>query len=254
VRKPVCNLLTRPLFVGDARDADIIKTLVSEQTKMIERKGIDAVPVANYARTIFASNHDHVLRIDAHDRRFVSLHVALPPDMVGAAGATKRRAYFVAIIEQMNSGGREALLYELLNNGDVGKFNPEAIPQTEELSRQKLLSASPGDLAIIELAQDGVLPGAMGSKPWMARSHLDNSRAGLFDHIKRHGGRALEHASDNLISEVLKKWGFEKKRLTAGNAWQAPDLTELRGKIRQMYSVVEWTTEATEWGEGDDKG
>jgi hypothetical protein len=235
------------LFVGDARDADILKTLVSEQSKTLERKGIDAVQVANYARTIFASNHDHVLRIDAYDRRYVSYHVVVPADMVGPEGADKRRAYFAPIINQMDNGGRAALLDMLLDR-DITKFNPEAIPQTEELGLQKLLSAPPSDLAVIDIAQDGVLPGAMASKPWTAVSHLDNDRAGLFDHIKRHGGKSLERASDNVIADALKRWGFVKKKLMTCNAWVAPDLPELRAKIAQMYPAVEWTNHAAAWG------
>jgi hypothetical protein len=221
------------LFVGDARDTDILKTLVSEDVKTLERKGIDAVQVASYARTIFASNHDHVLRIDAYDRRYVSYHVVVPDDMVGPGGAGKRRAYFVPIINQMDNGGRAALLDMLLDR-DITKFIPEDIPQTEELNSQKLLSAPAGDLAVIDIAQDGALPGAMASKPWMAVSHLDNDRAGLFDHIKRRGGKSLERASDNAISDILKKWGFAKKKLMASNAWAAPDLPELRAKITRF--------------------
>jgi hypothetical protein len=241
------------LFVGDARDADIIKTLISEETKMVERKGIDAIPVGNYARTIFATNHDHALRIEADDRRIVSIHVVVPDDMVGPAGADKRRAYFMPIIEQMDNGGRAALLHELLDR-DIQGFNPEAIPQTEELGRQKLLSAPPGDRAVIELAQEGILPGALPGRPWMALSHVpDSNRAGLLDHIKRCGGRALEHASDNAISDILKRWGFEKKHTRTGNAWAAPGLTELRAKIAQMYPAVAWTDQASQWGEPADR-
>jgi hypothetical protein len=235
------------LFVGDARDADIIKTLISEQTKMLERKGIDAVPVRSYGRLIFGTNHDHPLRLEVHDRRTAALHALIPPDMVGVEGADKRKAYFLPILRQMNNGGRAALL-DMLLQIDTSKFNPEAIPQTEELTRQKLLSAPPADQAIIAIAQDGCLPGALMSRPWIARAHRDNDRAGLLDVIKRRGGKALERASDNALSAILKDWGFTKKALAEGTGWVAPSLPELRDKICLKYPAVEWDDSVTEWG------
>ena len=235
------------LFVGDARDADIIKTLVSERDKQIERKHIDAVTVRNYARIIFATNHDHPLRIDLHDRRYCPLNPVLSTDMVGPNGADKRRAYFLPILHQMNHGGRAALL-NLLLNIDISKFNPEAIPQTDELDRQKLLSASPGDQAIIAIAEDGCLPGALVARPWIARSHVDNDRSGLFDFMRRRGGRALERTTDNVLSDILKRWGFNKKSLRDGNAWQAPPLNELRDKIGATYPAIKWN-QTSEWGQ-----
>jgi hypothetical protein len=72
---------------------------------MIERKGIDAVRVPNYARLIFSSNHGHVLRIDVSDRGYCACHVVVPDDMVGPVGADKRRAYFVPIVKQTDNGG-----------------------------------------------------------------------------------------------------------------------------------------------------
>jgi hypothetical protein len=90
------------LFVGDMRDADILKYLVSEEDKLLERKGIDAIKIRNYARLIVASNHDHVLRIEVHDRRYCALHIVLPSDMVGREGADNRRAYFGAIVIRVN--------------------------------------------------------------------------------------------------------------------------------------------------------
>jgi hypothetical protein len=239
------------LFVGDARDADIIKTLISEQTKMIERKGIDAVPVANFSRLISATNHDHPHRIEVHDRRFCSYHVIVPADMTGPAGADKRKSYFVPIIRQMENGGRAALL-DLLLGLDITTFNPEAIPQTEELALQKLLSASPGDQAIIAIAQDGCLPGALITRPWIARAHADNDRCGLLDHMKHRGGRSLEHASDNALSDILKRWGFEKKKLNDGSGWSAPNLPALRRQISEMFPAVEWKDTQTQWGQSAD--
>jgi hypothetical protein len=241
------NFADETLFVGDRRDADIIKTLVSEQDKMLERKFIDPVSVRNYARLIFSSNHDHPLRIDAFDRRYVGYEVCLPSDMMGAsdAAASRRRKYFGAIVAQMERGGRAALL-DMLMEMDISNFNPEAIPQTKELYRQKLLSASGGDRFIIDIAESGLLPGATIKKPWIARSHADSDRCGLLDRMHKEGGKDLARASDNELTDILKGWGFTKRMLRDGKAWEAPAPGELRKALSQKYQGLVWD-DTPEW-------
>jgi hypothetical protein len=234
------------LFVGDARDADVLKALVSEKRKMIERKGIDPVEVRNYARLIIASNHDHVLRIEVHDRRYCASHVELPEHMNGSEGAGARRKYFGAIIQQMNTGGRAALL-RMLFDLDISEFNPEQIPQTEELDKQKLLSASPADKVIIALAEAATLPGALITRPFIAYSRADRNHDGLYDYMRKAGGRALDFASENDLADILKWWGFANKKLADGNGWTAPRLSDLREEIKKKYPAVQWD-DAPEWG------
>jgi hypothetical protein len=229
------------LFVGDARDADILKTLISEEDKHVERKFLDPVRVRNFARLIFASNHDHALRIEANGRRYCALHVVLPDDMVGSAGADKRREYFAALVKQMENGGRAALVDTLLNR-DISNFNPEAIPQTEELAQQKLLSAPPADQIIIQLADDATLPGSLINRPWIARAYIASGGDGLFDVMRKRGGKALDRLTDNGLTDILKRWGFKRKKLMDGNGWDS-----LREQIRRKYPAVEWTAEAVEW-------
>src|SRR5262249_14010750 len=139
-------------------------------------------------------------------------------------------------------------LLDMLLEMDVSKFNPEAIPETTELDRQKLLSAAPADQVIITIAEDGILPGALISHPWLARSHLDNNRGGLLDYMRITGGKGLERLSDNKLSDILKDWGFEKKPLADGKAWAAPDLQTLRDKVAVKYPGIEWSHNQTEWG------
>jgi hypothetical protein len=168
--------------------------------------------------------------------------------MVGPAGADKRRDYFVPLLNQMKSGGRAALLHMLLKR-DISDFNPEAIPQTEELAQQKLLSAPPADQIIIQLADDATLPGALISRPWIARAYITTGGDGLFDVMRKRGGKALDRLTDNGLTDILKRWGFKRKKLKDGNGWEAPELDLLREQIRRKYPAVEWTAEAVEWGQ-----
>jgi hypothetical protein len=231
-------------------DAQILKTLTTETTKLLELKGIDAVEVDNYARLIFATNDPHPIMIEHNDRRYPALYVRNQwVGMPDAQAAPLRKAYFQPIIDQMKNGGQEALLGFLLDR-DISNFNAEAIPATQEREHQKLLSASPGDKIIIGFAQDGWLPGSMG-RPDAARPYLNDRRDGLYPAMKQSSGRGLQYESDQDLAEILKGWRFERKRERKGTVWIAPPLAQLRADIAKKYPAIEWENTITEWEQED---
>ena len=89
----------------------------------------------NYLRIIMTSNNDNVVRADLSERRYAIFDVAPPfqsdPDA--------RREYFGAMVRQMEDGGTEAMLGELLMR-DISRWNPEAIPATPAAEAQKINS------------------------------------------------------------------------------------------------------------------
>ena len=235
------------MFAGNPADAQILKTLISEKTKILEPKGIDAFQVNNYARYIFATNDEHPLRIDHNDRRYVPIYVRPHKSWANVndhhVKAELRRKYFTALYQQLENGGREALLGFLLQR-NLSKFNPERIPDTVERKTQQLLSASAGDKVIIGFAQDGFLPAALATRPHVAAS------AGLLAAIRDSGGKwnTLARESDVALTDLLKRWGFERKRRAAGACWQAPPLEELRGRLSAKYAAITWDAGVTGWG------
>jgi hypothetical protein len=236
------------LYAEIAADAQILKTMTSETTKLLERKGIDPIQIDNFARQIFSTNDPHPIQIEHDDRRYPAIYVqenkafANEPDQ--RKKADKRKAYFMPILGELKNGGSEALLGFLLDR-DVTGFNAEAIPETSERRQQKLNSASAGDKIIIEFAQDACLPGAVPNRPWIARAHADprllrNSQTpGLFDVMKAHGGPKLAHMSDTALSDIVKAWGFKSKPLNNGKAREAQPLLVLGNVILAKYTDAE---------------
>lgn len=242
------------LYAEILADARILKTLVSETTKILERKGIDAVEIDNYARLIFATNDAHPLQIEHNDRRYCPIYVRNNADWANETNerhkAEKRSAYFRPLLEQMNKGGRAALLGFLLRR-DISRFNSEAIPDTAERNAQKLMSAPAGDKIIIELALDGHLPGAVSpERPWLARANGDGC---LYPAMRERGGRTLAQASDVALSALLKRWKFTRHPLGDGVAWSAPALADLRRAIDAKYPGIKWDTRVGEWGRSVDE-
>jgi hypothetical protein len=239
-------------FAGDHKAARIFKTKISEETKLLERKGIDAVTINNYSRHIFHTNDAHPLSIEFNDRRILAIevlaNVAWRDEPDEQDRAKKRKAYFNPILNEMRiNGGRKALLAFLLAR-DITDFNAEEFPASTERDHQKLLSAGGGDQVIIGFAEDGVLPGAFDHNPGLARSR---GMDGLFEEMRRRAPRDLKMANENEIGPLLTKWGFLGAGYGGVRGWRAPALPDLRRDIETKYPAMigKWRCDFTEWGE-----
>lgn len=115
-------------FAGDKSHESVLKTMITEESMQIERKGFDVEQSPNYTHLIMASNSQWVVPAGANERRFFCLDV----------GTQHRQDsdHFAAIANQMESGGKEALLEFLLNH-DLTEFEVRTVPHTEALRDQK---------------------------------------------------------------------------------------------------------------------
>lgn len=116
---------------NNPKHVSALKSLITEQTIVCEKKGLDAEIVPNYIHLIMASNEDWAVSVQGDDRRFLVLDVA--------DNNRKDREYFNSMQAQMDAGGYEALLH-LLMVADLSEFNIENIPQTKALRDQKVSS------------------------------------------------------------------------------------------------------------------
>jgi hypothetical protein len=119
---------------GDKTNEGPLKAMITEPTLPIERKGRDAYFVKNVLHLMLASNNDWAAPVGVDDRRFCVVEVL--PDRVGD------HKYFKAIREEMNRGGYEALLYDLLHY-DLKGFDHRKPPQTDAAFAQKLHGFTP---------------------------------------------------------------------------------------------------------------
>lgn len=121
-------------YAGDKRHASTLKTLVTEDSIMVEPKGVDSEMVANCLHIIMASNEDWVVPAGMNERRFCVLDV----------GNERRQnpSYFGNIARTMREGGYQTLLHYLLNY-DLSTYNVRALPHTDALQSQKIHSFTP---------------------------------------------------------------------------------------------------------------
>jgi 5S rRNA maturation endonuclease (ribonuclease M5) len=119
---------------GNVKDAGILKTLVTEDTNLCEPKYVDPFTVKNHINLIFASNSDWAMYTEKDERRFAVFEV---PDK-----KRDQKSYFQNIAKQMDNGGLEAMLYDLLYL-DYSDIDLTVIPKTSSLLDQKLRNMHP---------------------------------------------------------------------------------------------------------------
>lgn len=138
------------VFVGDRSTQSVLKTLITEPTLAIESKGVDIEMFPNYIHLIMASNDEHVIRAGTDERRFFMLDVS--------SEVMQNTDYFDGIKKDMDAGGRENLLHDLLTT-DLTGFNVWSVPKTEALREQIDLSLDPMDAWWLQKLMDGAVLG-----------------------------------------------------------------------------------------------
>jgi phage/plasmid-associated DNA primase len=118
-------------YAGDKQHESILKALITEDTLAIEPKNKNLIDVPNYLHMWMASNLDWVVPASLQARRWFIPKVS--DHRIGD------REYFAAIYREIENGGLEAMLFDLLHR-DISNFDPRAVPLTEPLAIQKLHS------------------------------------------------------------------------------------------------------------------
>jgi len=100
------------------------RSMLTEPTISIERKGVDLYLQKNTLHVIIASNDEQVVWTSGDERRYVILKVS--------SARANDAAYFGPLLAEQQPGGsgQAAMLYDLQQR-DISKFNPEIFPHTK---------------------------------------------------------------------------------------------------------------------------
>jgi hypothetical protein len=223
---------------GDKSAEGVLKALITEPTLMIERKGVDPILAENYVRLIIASNHDWVIPAASEERRFCVLEVG--------DGHMQGQRYFQAIDDEMQRGGKEALLYYLqhfdLAASKKEGINPAVIPQTEALLEQKLYSMAPEQQWWYGRLQDGAQ--TSDSNTWEEENWIETQR--LYDDFiqeiskSRQGWRSSPAEFGKKLSKLIPGLDRVQRTLTRKKrAWgyMFPPLQECREAFTKATGI-----------------
>jgi Bifunctional DNA primase/polymerase, N-terminal/Family of unknown function (DUF5906)/Primase C terminal 2 (PriCT-2) len=226
-------------WAGDKKAESVLKGLITERTLLIEQKGIDAVQWPNRLHVLMAANAEWVVPAGPDERRFAVFDVSNKYAQ-GAAPDSERRDYFNALFHEIDNGGVEAMLYDLMNR-DLSNWHPRQIYETEGLRKQKQRSLSLLDQWFVELLQEGRLPGLR---------LYSGQRVSTFPTTRDLGNDAVERVpglrgklSDQRLATFLKEWGGIRDRNSQARGWKFRPLPQLRAEWARRYGGWEWDNE-----------
>ncbi len=214
-------------WAGDKSGEGALKAMVTEEVLPIEFKGKDAIYVRNHIRLLVSSNSDWVVPAGLEERRFFVIDVS--------EARMQDRRYFGAIIDQMEKGGREALLDFLmkydLNGVDLGKF-----PQTDALREQKLQSMSPAQKWWYDRLMDGAVLSTDSKWRTLVECHMVHEDFVAHSNKTGFTRRATETELGTALTKLVP--GLRKRRKTQNNArsrcYELPPLEECRAAFDQL--------------------
>lgn len=237
-----CLLFADEVDWDSRRSSSQLKGMVTEESLFIEPKGVDATNQPNYLHIIIASNSDWVIPAAPGERRFAAFHVS--------NSKKNNDAYFDALFAEMDNGGLEAMLDDLLAMDLTGWHPRRNIPQTGELSDQKLAGLSGADAIVREMLMGAVAPG-------VERPVHDAERVLLTRQLIR-WAQINEIVStdpgERRMAEAIKRMGSNRRKLTIPGqgqkwAWPLPPLAEARATwARNLGLTVAWP-EDEDWSD-----
>ncbi|MFT6659705.1 primase-helicase family protein [Maritalea sp.] len=236
------------VWAGDKNAEGRLKGLVAAKTQMIEAKGVDPIRVKNYVRLCMTSNEDWVVPAGKDERRFCVLDVG--------DGAKQNHEYFAEMHEQLNNGGREALLYDLLNF-DLSTIDIWTIPLTTALLEQKVRSLDSVEAWWFDRLAEGELftgEGVWESEVSKNALHADYLKQADAIGIKRRAdrsqfGKLIHQMVPGLKTTRPRSMRSEDVR-KRGRCFSFPSLEECRASFCDVVGQeVDWTGGMVKVGE-----
>lgn len=232
-------------WAGDKAHESVLKSLITEDTLMIEKKGIDVEPASNYVHLIMASNEQWVVPASYDERRFFVLDVS--------AAHMQDTAYFGAIDADLKAGGLANLLHDLQTR-DLSNFDVRTVPRTEALLDQKVHSMTSNEEWWFRKLSDGVLAPMHSSwdEPVLKDTLIDDylTYAQRLGQGKRASGTGLTKFIERCVPGLRSFYAPHRGRDDNGDAvigralfWQFPPIEECREEFgKQCGGPFHWRT------------
>jgi hypothetical protein len=223
------------LWAGNKALEGKVKAYITEEFCLIEPKGVNSFPVKNHMRFIIASNNDWVVPAGLDERRMFVLDVN--------PKYQRNHGYFKKLFNQMDAGGREAMLYDLLEY-DYSKVNLKEFPRTEALLDQMLRSASITHRFWFEKLMEGCLMSE--DTLWTGHVSTDLFYDEYIEYSKKIGRK---YTSDKRqFGKELKQLCTQIKKIrpalsdgTRQYEYAFPDLDECRIRFEEKVNMeIDW--------------
>ena len=212
-----CLLLfaNEALWAGDRRDNGVLKSLITDETIQIEGKGVDIYSVRNHLNLVLSSNSDFIVPAEIDERRFYVIEVS--------EAMKQNTEYFKAIHHEMNNGGREAMLYDMLNT-DISDVDLDKIERNDSLFKQQLQNMDSvtdywyhrlddGYLLPLRTAIDSSVIRQAYPENWTGEDNIISSQTQYEDYLDYCAGRGIKYTvNDKTFGLFFKKLNIKTTR------------------------------------------
>ncbi|MEL6828817.1 MAG: primase-helicase family protein [Pseudomonadota bacterium] len=183
---------------GQKGEGGVLKDLISSETLQIEGKFQNVVERPNYVCLVFISNNAWIVPTDGKDaRRFFVRECSDARKQDGP--------YFGEIDDQMENGGLEAMVHDLMHWDPACIGGWQALrdpPETEARRRQVALGLAGPAARLVAILEAGVLAGQTSDGD---RFHYDLSDDQTTDVAKTHIVAALDPGGRGNITDDMKR-------------------------------------------------
>lgn len=239
-------------FAGDKKQAGLMKGLITEGTRMLESKYINAVEVNNFTRLILSSNDEWIIPSDVDDRRWMVIDVS--------AKRKNDRPYFTHVRAEWDNGGKESFLYFLRNTiakqPDFNTFNFIGERLITEAHWLQKIQSNKTAQWWVDVLERGYFQfkNDMGSNEKILLketeqnqiTHIDKIHEDYISFEKRHGNTRYLNTQQNLSRELNKLGiGFNKVRTMVDGSkrtvWIFPSIEEMRHQWEMKTGNKIWS-------------
>lgn len=197
-------------FGGNIKEANKLKTFISEKSRIINDKMKTAYKVDAYSRSFILSNNDFIVNVEASDRRYIISECS--SELKG------NREFFRMYQEWLNDmGGYNAIMYYLLNR-DISNFNTLQLVETQQKRELQLKSSDLSVKYLISWLQcDFKLPEEI--------CEFNNvSRPGMYNHFidwcKTYHPKAYTPTNTEFGKTIAQAFKFELDNVNWKSNWK----------------------------------
>ena len=217
-------------WAGDKAGESTLKTLLTEPSIFLERKGVNGHAVPNCLHIYMASNQDWVVPAGIDERRFFVLEVS-----------EKRKQdhqYFGELVKELESGGYEKLLHDLQQR-DLSNYRPEKMPKTGELTKQKIRTLSAEHRWLYRKLEAGKILNT--HEGWVCEVEKKDVQD---DYINEARNLSVPHRSDQTVLGIMLKEFFptlQTKKRYGRLLYVFPPLEECRAHFeKKINDKIDW--------------
>jgi hypothetical protein len=145
-------LLDEAFWSGDKSAEGKLKSLTTDSSMAIERKGMESYMADNYVRIVVIGNEDWLVPASVDERRYAVFEVG--------EGRRLDGRFFSDMETLIDEKGGNSVLLHYLQHFDLSLTNPNVAPKTDALAEQKEASLTPLQQWWFDCLQEGRVAGA----------------------------------------------------------------------------------------------